>query len=1692
MKIRNLNDYVRSIINQDVPKDLRDSENPFFQKLMGEDTDLRDHVGNLSNIATDPPRQLIFEFLQNAEDANADSFFLFFDEGHLLVVNNGDSLRTDRSKYSGELFSFLGIGKGKKTKESNKIGKFGKGSKLLYDLFLDIDPREDELLKSHKDRLNEKIIDQVAGPILFSWKNWSSIDHLSDAHMHTFSLGDYTDLELPLLSKILFTYYPSMPGEQREEINGKIIDLFPVGELNSFIHFFNKIFPGELKHLLHKGGLMIYIPLGVGLAKYLGDKIIPEIIPNITTSIALLENVKTIWINNRKIQKHDFHRLSLEIDPPLGLPFQFMYPKNPSQRSAELANFYNFFPVADEVHGFNFFIHSEGIELDQSRQRIDANETQKRNPEIIQGIGEKLYSYVKELVTADKQDEFIALMKAVITSNPKENAQKTFREKIYNPLIDALSSNLPTTSGFVNNTANIFIRGFDLEIDPKVTGIDELYWLDPLLADYYNEVEEKLGVKTYTLMNLLESCHQQRTFQSWLSSLENPELQRLFSVLWTETEGKIASIKGLKLFEGSDQQFYSLQDIDTFTNTFLATPKVRNVGSILKKLGLVVCGEQLDWTTDFGRNLALFYEKDQESLFERVVTAIDATKLNHQDKWILFKNFLNNFDRDLIGDLLRNELVLFCNANGESLPLSSLLFDSRSLAQSGLLAYYQITDIEKAIDLQEPFFMEEEEVWEQLMDDWEEQIVPALEARLAIADHLESVYEDLHKLASLAGKAEIDTDDKRIVYAKDGKFHLEKDVYWNSRLAEIDSHKFSLVKKLIQEITNYDCFNNIEQYEAFRKGPFVISEKGYAELKEYLSGNEIIMDRLEVELLSTLGKNGSDYLFGHFVLEQASAEGRYLIRPRAHAQYEYFSTDADLNAFLSDKKELVCLPAELKTTFEQDQKLRQIDEEFVRSLIAKYGPAPEFINVVRSQSDTVCREYIQQIPRVDLYSNVERYPRYSFQSRLLEIAQSRKLKDLVVDKIYIDNKPLNQVNVDDRITLQMDKGNDPICFSLARLLPEKYEGVSDLFQQVRSLFDIGFSSIFKSRRIESWEVKKDLLASGVSNAEHIAFLVAYKLSDEGKDDPSLRDVSTLDLAGIPQEAILDRFFQKNLRKFSQCFHFPDFEPQEKILAPDETLLLPSESLPAWVADWLKSNGDHKLWQEKVVFLKKAGVGKPDHPVLALRLSLKNDQEIDPGIMKKVVEDGFFLNNTLQWAKENLQEISSSSNQAKILMELIRHSANQAEWPGFYMQLVSCRDDEEKVYQINSHAANTTQYFYDEPLFLPRLLEGLQKQGGVLASAEVELFGEQLGGKLQAYGFRKVWVIRKLIEEELGKEKEWTEDYYVEWRKREGKEYRIRLFGGKIPFKYELHRAGFAPSLIGSHRDGDYGAHTLDDGIKEILVNEQAVADSSVLDMLQEHREELFGEDKDALLALFRYAMPKKEEKSLLAIIKDQGLTESELRDLIANQGSGSGNVQLDEDLEKHQQAVINKLANFLHDQEKWEAFERHMDQMLAALDHLEEEAKPDSVVGFIGEQLMVQWLTIRNENAKVERVADTTAEYDIVLRLPQGEFEIDVKTTIKSVQKTHAPLPFYIKQSQYKYVQRPDKKDNYYISRISLEDLGPEMVQLARKHQSLEGNENAIISAVKGYMSHEENQKHFRDMHMTFRLSYDYQIADFL
>jgi len=202
----------------------------FFELFHADKEDINKFITPFLDMAQD--WQAIYEFLQNSFDAKSKIFIIYFDEEYLLAFNNGES------------FSFEGIRSilniGQSTKDSkNNIGKFGVGFKIVHRLI------------GEGNGLYE--INNLNGPILFSWENLSDIQSLLKVNKFddikyinpefqiakdTFAFKDNS----PWLFKILITNFPCGLNEEINDLKYDLRkDLFEFNELDKLKEFINKI-----------------------------------------------------------------------------------------------------------------------------------------------------------------------------------------------------------------------------------------------------------------------------------------------------------------------------------------------------------------------------------------------------------------------------------------------------------------------------------------------------------------------------------------------------------------------------------------------------------------------------------------------------------------------------------------------------------------------------------------------------------------------------------------------------------------------------------------------------------------------------------------------------------------------------------------------------------------------------------------------------------------------------------------------------------------------------------------------------------------------------------------------------------------------------------------------------------------------------------------------------------------------------------------------------------------------------------------------------------------------------------------------------------------------------------------------------------------------------------------------------------
>ena len=124
----------------------------------------------------------IYEFVQNAADSNSSQFYMLYDKSHLIVINNGNEFSKDGVK------SILNIGQSFGKEDSDKIGRYGIGFKLVHRL-VGKSSGLDELFNTDEKGFR--------GPILFSWSEKSQLDNFLKTDENEFEYVDFNENDSP-------------------------------------------------------------------------------------------------------------------------------------------------------------------------------------------------------------------------------------------------------------------------------------------------------------------------------------------------------------------------------------------------------------------------------------------------------------------------------------------------------------------------------------------------------------------------------------------------------------------------------------------------------------------------------------------------------------------------------------------------------------------------------------------------------------------------------------------------------------------------------------------------------------------------------------------------------------------------------------------------------------------------------------------------------------------------------------------------------------------------------------------------------------------------------------------------------------------------------------------------------------------------------------------------------------------------------------------------------------------------------------------------------------------------------------------------------------------------------------------------------------------------------------------------------
>lgn len=788
MKVKNIRQfrtYFREVVN-DLPADSRDehfvgqkhiSEDGkkiygFFHIYHGDKADIRqgNFLSSFLDMAKDA--QAVYEFLQNAVDANSTAFCMLYDDDYLLVMNNGLPFSFEQVR------SILNVGSTTKESESD-IGRFGIGFKLVHRLI-------------GESSGIEELTENYRGPIIFSWykadqlkllQNLTDPNEIEIVNQHyQFDNSETSGKEAhlcldqdPWLFKILITNFPTQPFETVYDLNYcQRDDLFDADEIREMSSWLTKAV-STIDLAKYDTGSLFFLKLGKNKRSHLDT---PNLENGVRFSLDILNNIsraegkldlETVNINGRVIKPSgvEFERFKIAFDSD---NYKAISPRrrNPNDkydleilfgffRNYELSkkyirrfpNFYLYFPLSEEVHNLNFILHSNGFYNESQRTNLVTGA--RNNSETFNSLNERLLNVFSKMLferldiyKQKNKERFLEIYATLLLCDKSsENHKQWVDEPLYDQILTYIRKNIPTQSSaeeWCFESQSVKIKSTSLPITPADFGIHNNYWFywteDTLVNEALKSVNEnddkpqsKLLIKEWSIIDLIGELTDKEnidSFNRWVHQICDTDI---FPLLILEINQKLPhtppktlldKLDKLKLFR-FDEQLLSLNELgeEEHANKIFVFDKTEPIKAIIEKLGFVVSHHVFSGSS-YSRIKRIIldhkfsYLTEDSDLFEILRSTSEACieELDPSDKKQLLTVIIENFD-DLSLDML-SEWRLFRDVSGKLKPLSKLLPYLPSSYPDWLHAF-QISETEYFSELQSKYLVSSNEIFAQII-----------------------------------------------------------------------------------------------------------------------------------------------------------------------------------------------------------------------------------------------------------------------------------------------------------------------------------------------------------------------------------------------------------------------------------------------------------------------------------------------------------------------------------------------------------------------------------------------------------------------------------------------------------------------------------------------------------------------------------------------------------------------------------------------------------------------------------------------------------------------------------------------------------------------------------------------------------------------------------------------------------------
>lgn len=686
--------------------------------------------------------QAVYEFLQNAVDAGSTHYSMVWGEDevdgnhYLLVANNGKMFNLDSVR------SILNVGSSTKTNDGQSIGKFGIGFKLAHRLV-------------GKDNGLQELINENSGPILFSWKNYEIENLVNYEEIEPQSLqyapkdnGNYeVKDDYPWLFKILITCFPCLPQNDYVEELPKMANGLPAS-VNPFSRAEYEVFSRWVKNnqkILNKDtyseGALFFIKLGTGKEEELSEVNLKE---GVKFAIAILKEtapdeekeaklLQTVQLNNDEpitfpdleyiklsVSKEDeqdtyahvrfgvnrFEELTLEqqrrIAQEANIEVLFGFRKYHEIEGffKGAPNLYLYFPLSEEVHNFNYILHSNAFYKGSSRTFLHKgnNKEDGINERLLKMIVTKVDEKFKALYTSVSQSDrslFLHFYASLLTSGNSTNQDRLWIETPYiKPINNLLSKYIPIKSSLNNDDYEIvtdinkvFIKKTDIDIDTGTWGLTNINWFYWGKNDLYilNKASEKLKLEEYSIFNLLQVTGIEVQINAWING-DDEKIKLVLAELsaFNGNSNSFRPIKAqlekLKILRFSNGEILSVSEFleKEKEGYFLLHNTLGEVKDILIKAGLITTLIDLNEYkfVDIFRTYLLQASKHKgytelTQLFSLCVKNENLAILSKTEKLKLFNAF-RTLNSESVTERIK-ELKLFNNKLGKPVAFKSLL-----------------------------------------------------------------------------------------------------------------------------------------------------------------------------------------------------------------------------------------------------------------------------------------------------------------------------------------------------------------------------------------------------------------------------------------------------------------------------------------------------------------------------------------------------------------------------------------------------------------------------------------------------------------------------------------------------------------------------------------------------------------------------------------------------------------------------------------------------------------------------------------------------------------------------------------------------------------------------------------------------------------------------------------------------------